>query len=102
MMELHFEIHMPILRTHPFLRLYADIDPAGMRKVCHSAVQPFHVNKHDVLFVEGESPHNDMHGARMLFVVEGELAYIQQDHMARLKQKHLGALREEAMVTAFR
>jgi len=78
MMELHFEMRMPILYVYPFLRVYAEVDPAGTRKICHSAITLLSVAKHDVLFLAAESPFQAFHGPRMLFHVEGELEYMRQ------------------------
>lgn len=69
--ELHFEIHMPVLSSHPLFKNYGEVCPGFLRQVCHQAVNRIRLSKGDVLFSEGEVdavPH-------MFFVVAGSLKY---------------------------
>jgi len=75
MMELHFEIHAPILRSHPFFKSYMSVNPMGMRRVCHTAITILHVSRDDVIFTAWEAPPKP----RMLFIVKGTLEYIATD-----------------------
>lgn len=72
--ELHFEINMPILGNHPFLRNYAEINPGMMRQICHTATDKMSLSRGDVLFCHGEVSHDP----RMYFLVSGRLTYIPQ------------------------
>lgn len=71
LVEIHFEEHSPVLKTHPFFALYLDMNPAGMRKLCHSGVSVKTISKGDVLFSSGEIPaHPAMHcccGGNLLY-----------------------------------
>merc|ERR1719433_34259 len=54
--ELHFEVFAPVLFTHPFFAFYRDVNPAGVRRLCHSAVQQLHFMRGDVIFGDYETP----------------------------------------------
>lgn len=69
--ELAYEVHGPVLQWHPFFRLYNRMSPAGLRQVCHAAVQRLFLAKDDVLFHDGEMPAQP----RMFFLLTGELQY---------------------------
>jgi hypothetical protein len=71
MMELHFEIYWKTLAQHPFFQHYLDINPSGLRKVCHTAVTILPLSKGDTLFSSLEV--DPWH--RMFFVVSGHLSY---------------------------
>jgi len=73
LVELHFEINGHVLMTHPFFENYHDINPGGIRKVCHVAVHGMSVHPGDVLFRNLEVPTH----RRMFFVVSGELDYLE-------------------------
>jgi hypothetical protein len=70
-MDIHFELFAPTLSEHPFFALYQDINPAAVRRICHTAVRESFLAKGDVLFVEGEEPHDP----QMWFVRTGALEY---------------------------
>merc|ERR1712151_1150249 len=44
-MELHFEVHMPVLSSHPFFENYSMVSPMMMRRVCHSAISHLKLSK---------------------------------------------------------
>lgn len=72
--ELHFELHFPVLESHPFFKQYNPVNPAGIRKVCHQAVDLFWCSAHDIVFSDGETPERPA----MFFVVTGDLLYVQE------------------------
>lgn len=69
--ELAYEVHGPVLQWHPFFRVYNKMSPAGLRQICHAAVQRLFLTKDDVLFNDGEMPAQP----RMFWLVSGELEY---------------------------
>lgn len=71
--ELHFEMHMPILSTHPLLRNYVKLNEAAMHAVCNEAVFKRALMQGDTAFHEGEMAAIPM----MYFVVQGRLVYKQ-------------------------
>jgi len=73
--ELHFEIYSRLLRTHPFFDHYNGVNPAGIRKLCHTCVSILSLSTGDVLFNECEESHEK----RMFFVILGELEYAQHE-----------------------
>lgn len=74
-MEIHFELHSPILRSHPlFKRMQQDL-PALSRKLCHFAVCTAFLSAEDVLFVEGEVKDPP----EMYFVTKGVVGYKEAD-----------------------
>lgn len=75
MSELHFELHMRHLEHHPFLRLYAAVNPGGMRRVCHTAISFARAHQGDILFGEFEVPPEP----HMLFILDGKLTYGRED-----------------------
>jgi len=75
--ELHFEMHIPLLSSHPFLRKYAESGAAPMRQVCHLALTRVALSSGDVLFSEGEIPLV----ARTYFVIEGCMSYMDRGSM---------------------
>merc|ERR1712176_393315 len=42
--ELHFEVHSVTLLNHRFFMKYNDVNPMGLRRVCHSSVTPLAVS----------------------------------------------------------
>lgn len=56
LIELHFEIHSQVLGHHPFVSKYQEVNPAGVKKVCHSAELEAAMDK-------------------MFFIVQGSLTY---------------------------
>merc|ERR1719270_53830 len=50
MIEVHFEIRSNFLLEHPFFECYNEINPGGIRTVCHSAVSFMDMHAGDVLF----------------------------------------------------
>jgi hypothetical protein len=71
LMELHCEIYSQLLLHHPFLDAYIHVNPGGIQKVCHLAVEPLPLSAGDVLFVELEEPAI----RRMFFISSGEILY---------------------------
>jgi len=80
--ELHFEVRFPILKTHPFFRLYLEIYGSGMRKICHLATSIVPISFGDVVFNDFEAPVRPS----MFFVVRGAFTY-QQDRQAPARLK---------------
>jgi len=70
--ELHYEVHGPVLQFHPFFKRYNEMNPAAMRQICHQAVSHLHLARSDVLFSEGEVPAVP----KMYFLRGGKLIYI--------------------------
>jgi len=70
-MELHFEMHIPVLNWHPFFKCYTQSNPVGVRKVCHMAVETSNFTGGDDIFHALEKPQNP----RIFFVVSGHLQY---------------------------
>lgn len=81
--ELHFEVHGRVLREHSFFDCYTDINPQGIRKVCHMAVHSSHVSRGDIIFSDLETPA----WPRMFFIVSGKLHYKQVEEKPRVLQK---------------
>merc|ERR1719329_358846 len=75
MVEVHFEVYSPLLLSHDFFSCFANFNPAGMRRVCHSAVSMVRLSPGDVLFSDHEKPSHP----RMFFVQSGRLQYMRQD-----------------------
>jgi len=78
LVEIHYEVNVPILTAHPFFRGYHHWNPIAMRKVCDVCVQMISLHAGDILFTEGERPAQP----KMFFVTNGKLLYIRQ-HAAR-------------------
>jgi len=72
--ELHFEVFSPVLTVHPFFKSYMDVNPAGIRKICHDAVAQLSFMHGDVIFAEHEIPVVPV----MFFINSGTLMYIQE------------------------
>merc|ERR1740129_899067 len=71
MIEVHFEIRSDILLEHPFFECYNDVNPGGIRMVCHSAVSFMDMHAGDVLFQSGDLPSL----RRMFFIADGTFKY---------------------------
>lgn len=71
LIEVHFEIYSRYLLVHPFFYSYNEINPAGIRKVCHTAITMLSLHPKDVLFSGLEVPEFP----RMFFIVSGTLRY---------------------------
>jgi len=69
-MELQQELRAPILRGHPFFKLYADVCPDAMREVCYKAITSGSFLRGDNLFL-------DMPAESMIFLAKGRLEYVQ-------------------------
>lgn len=70
--ELHYEVHMPWLRKHPFFKHFGEQRPELMRKVCHAAISSLSISNGDLLFSQGVT--NVQH---MYFLITGKLLYSQ-------------------------
>lgn len=68
---LHFEIHWPIVRSHPFFRCYAHVNLAGVRGICHEGIEFLSFTKDDIIFNDLEAPRKP----QLLFVMSGLLQY---------------------------
>eukprot|EP00929_Paragymnodinium_shiwhaense_P013725 TRINITY_DN121576_c0_g1_i1.p1 TRINITY_DN121576_c0_g1~~TRINITY_DN121576_c0_g1_i1.p1 ORF type:complete len:1184 (-),score=252.01 TRINITY_DN121576_c0_g1_i1:60-3611(-) len=73
--ELHFEVHSVTLMIHPFFVCYSEVNPMGVRKVCHNAVAPVSLSSGDVLFSDHE-PSRPF----MFFIINGTCMYEQAVH----------------------
>jgi len=71
LVEIHFEIYAPILRSHPFFERSSAASPAAMRKICHSAVHVLTLQPGDAVFHSGEPPKDP----GMFFVMAGSMIY---------------------------
>lgn len=71
LIEVHFELNAKILAEHLFFLNYIDVNPGGMRKVCHTAVSATNLHGGDVLFMDFEVPQI----RRMMFIVNGSIQY---------------------------
>eukprot|EP00929_Paragymnodinium_shiwhaense_P056722 TRINITY_DN28390_c0_g3_i1.p1 TRINITY_DN28390_c0_g3~~TRINITY_DN28390_c0_g3_i1.p1 ORF type:complete len:1065 (-),score=253.14 TRINITY_DN28390_c0_g3_i1:85-3279(-) len=70
--DLDFEMRMPVMEHHPFFKLFKKVFPATMKEICHEAVTYVDLIRGEYLFNEGEtSPH-----PRMYFVDDGRLRYL--------------------------
>merc|ERR1712176_327063 len=72
--EIHFEVFMPILSSHPFFRLYSQVNPMLMQQACHKAVSKLRLSRGDALFTLGETSSHP----RMYFVESGLMRYVHQ------------------------
>eukprot|EP00931_Biecheleriopsis_adriatica_P110568 TRINITY_DN8485_c0_g1_i1.p1 TRINITY_DN8485_c0_g1~~TRINITY_DN8485_c0_g1_i1.p1 ORF type:complete len:1037 (+),score=234.90 TRINITY_DN8485_c0_g1_i1:103-3213(+) len=82
LMELHFEIHSKVLFLHPFFDCYNDVNPTGIRKVCHLAVDMLSLHPGDILFSEFEVPTVP----RMFFVMSGGFQYLHTPDVITVKE----------------
>lgn len=69
--ELHFEVYSRVLLSNPFFAKYEKLNPAAVRRVCHTAVEVEFLSAGDVVFVNGEAPRIP----QMWFVLNGALSY---------------------------
>lgn len=70
-MEVRFEVYYPIMEKHPFFQNYFEVNPVGVRKVCHRALTTTHYFHSDVVFSQDETPENP----KMYFTLSGHLSY---------------------------
>lgn len=68
--ELHYEVHGPVLRMHNFFKLYDEQCGSVMRRVCHTAVDQQALSRGDTLFTRGER------AEKMFFLKTGRLKYL--------------------------
>merc|ERR1719277_2279436 len=83
MSELHFELHMRHLQHHPFFQHYIDVNPGGMRNVCHQAISFVRAHPGDILFVEYEVPQVP----QMLFILDGKLSYVRDSEPEQITSR---------------
>lgn len=69
--ELHYEIHMPVVCHHPFFKCYNEVNAAAMRRICHVAISTLPLSRGDVLFSTGEVPREPC----MYFNLHGKMKY---------------------------
>lgn len=79
LIEVHFEIHARVLMWHPFFPNYNEVNPGGIRQVCHSAISMLSLHTRDLLFHAGEVPSQP----RMFFVVHGGIMYMKDKNIMR-------------------
>jgi len=91
--ELHYEIHLPVLGWHPFFRHYNDVNSAAMRRTCHEALSHLHLSGGDTLFSADELPQVPS----MYFCLHGKLQY-SQDSMKRPSSMVMGTWACEAVL----
>lgn len=70
--EIHYEVHIPILTSHPFFRRYHHVCLFAARKLCHEATHLFHISPGDLLFAEGERSGIP----KMFFLTAGTMIYL--------------------------
>jgi len=68
-MELRQATYAPLLKVHPFFRLYELADPEAMRILCINAISLLSLSSGDVVFTEGAKCEE------MMFVLKGKLRY---------------------------
>lgn len=73
-MELHLEVHSPILQLHPFFRMYSEENQQAMKRVCHSCVREIALSYGDILFSIGDAADG------MYWVKSGLLRYLPENH----------------------
>lgn len=69
--ELHFEINLKVLGSHPLFFVYSMLSDGVMRQVCHTAISRLNIAKGDILF-HAEEVSNV---AQMFFVTDGKMKY---------------------------
>lgn len=72
-MEIHFELHVPVLQAHPLFRRIRDDNPALVRKLSHSAVCTLGLWPGDLVFAHGEVKQPP----EMYFIMKGTAEYKQ-------------------------
>jgi hypothetical protein len=80
--DVHYEVHSPVLLQHPFFRNFMEVNPAAVRMICHTGASHFMQSPGDIVFSNGETPVQP----RMLFVVEGSLYYTRQRQRKDVKE----------------
>jgi len=71
-MEVRFEVYFPVIEKHPFFQRYFGVNPVGIRKVCHRALNTTHVFPGDIVFSQDETPEHP----KMYFLLSGGLSYL--------------------------
>lgn len=71
MAEIHFEVRVPSLSTHPFFLNYQRVCPLAIHRVCDGAMSQLALASGDLIFVRGETPTRP----KMLFFLRGKLMY---------------------------
>lgn len=72
--ELHYEINLPVLASHPFFRHYNEVNEQAMRRTCHTAISRLGLSKGDILFSAGE----ERKDPQMYFFLTGHLRYLRE------------------------
>ncbi|CAE8625967.1 unnamed protein product [Polarella glacialis] len=67
--ELHFELHQPVLSKHPFFLVFAATNRAMMQRVCGEALKTTNLSAKDSVFAKADT------ALSMYFVVSGITAY---------------------------
>eukprot|EP00929_Paragymnodinium_shiwhaense_P013886 TRINITY_DN121733_c0_g1_i1.p1 TRINITY_DN121733_c0_g1~~TRINITY_DN121733_c0_g1_i1.p1 ORF type:complete len:1158 (+),score=235.05 TRINITY_DN121733_c0_g1_i1:62-3535(+) len=73
--EIHFEMHRPLLSQHPLFNTLTEVSPPMIRQMCHRALARISLSKGDILFTQGEM----MVEPGMYFIKEGCIKYTQMD-----------------------
>jgi len=82
--EIHYEIHGAVLDTHPFFRCFGLLNPNGIRKICHTAVETRTFAADDLVFCDGDNSHDP----KVLFVVSGTLKFFKPDEELDATTEH--------------
>ncbi|CAJ1355620.1 unnamed protein product [Effrenium voratum] len=68
-MEVHFEMHSPVLNKHSLFFAYSHLNEPAVMKLCHTGVRTMQLSGDDYLFTKGESCKS------MFFAMSGTLTY---------------------------
>lgn len=93
LVELHFEIHMPILGWHPFFDIASEESSTFMRHVCHDTLSQITLASRDLVFEEGEA---SLH-QHMYFLTRGMCQY-RQSSKSFADSVHIGEWACEAVL----
>lgn len=70
-MEIHYNMYMPVLCSHPFFAQLQTIAPQAVRRICHASTEVLMLTAGDTLFTVGEIPKKE----RMCFLIRGAMTY---------------------------
>jgi len=77
LVEMHTELFLPVILSHPFFRRYNMVSNLAVQKICHKATQILAFAPRVPVFTEGEA----LHPQRMFFIASGQLIYGKHDYM---------------------
>eukprot|EP00928_Gymnodinium_smaydae_P025731 TRINITY_DN20407_c0_g1_i1.p1 TRINITY_DN20407_c0_g1~~TRINITY_DN20407_c0_g1_i1.p1 ORF type:complete len:824 (+),score=145.55 TRINITY_DN20407_c0_g1_i1:187-2658(+) len=84
--EVHFEIHSPLLLEHPLFAKLMDMSPMVIRRIAHTAIHEIPLSAGDWVFNAGELPATPS----VLFIASGSLQYFFQ--MQELDKRQSGCI----------